>query len=159
MLVDVDVIKQLVEMMVEHDLAEVSIRDGEEQISLKKGQAPQVSSAAVPAASNPLPAPAAQQPAAAEAPPPAKEGQDADAGLVAILSPMVGTFYAAPDPASPPFVKPGDTVSADTVVCVIEAMKVFNEIKAGVAGPIERALVANETPVEYDQTLFLVRPT
>ena len=71
---------------------------------------------------------------------------------------MVGTFYVAPDPSSPPYVKVGDTVTADTAVCIIEAMKVFNEIKSGVAGRIERIMVANETAVEYDQPLFKVHP-
>lgn len=143
--------------MVQHDLAEVSIRDGEEHISLKQGRPPQVTTGGEPIASNPPPAnPSIPAPGAPSA---TQEQQDADAGLVPIPSPMVGTFYTAPDPSSPPFVKRGDPVTPETVVCIIEAMKVFNEIKAGVAGRIERALVANEAPVEYDQTLFLVRPT
>lgn len=153
-MVDVEVIKRLVELMVENELAEVSIRDGEEEISLKKAQAPQIMPAPLPITAIPhLSAPTAVPTAPAK-----EEEEDADDGLVAIPSPMVGTFYAAPDPSSPPYAKVGDPVSADTVVCIIEAMKVFNEIKAGVAGTIERTMVSNETAVEYDQPLFMVRP-
>ena len=152
-MVDVEVIKRLIKLMNEHDLAEVSIRDGEEEISLKKVRAAQAGEAPNPAAAaSPQAAPASASP------PPAQEEQDPDAGLTAVRSPMVGTFYVAPDPSSPPYVKVGDTVTADTAVCIIEAMKVFNEIKSGVAGRIERIMVANETAVEYDQPLFKVHP-
>jgi len=160
-LVDVEIIKHLVELMVENDLAEVSIRNGEDQVCLKRTQASHagdmpVSVSLTPHAAVANPAP----PVPAEAPPPpADEGEDPDADLVAVPSPMVGTFYAASDPSSSQYVKVGDTVTPDTVVCIIEAMKVFNEIKAGVVGVIERTLVANETAVEYDQPLFLVRPS
>ena len=154
-MVDVEVIKRLIKLMNEHDLAEVSIRDGEEEVSLKKALPAPAVEAPVSAAANP--AATATAPAPAAVPPRAQE-EDPDAGLAAIPSPMVGTFYATPDPSSPSFVKVGDTVTPDTVVCIIEAMKVFNEIKAGVAGRIERVLVANETAVEYDQPLFRVRP-
>lgn len=71
---------------------------------------------------------------------------------------MVGTFYAASDPESPPFVKVGDTVGPDTVVCLVEAMKVFNEIKAETSGRITRMLVSNGQAVEYDQPLFAIEP-
>jgi acetyl-CoA carboxylase biotin carboxyl carrier protein len=83
---------------------------------------------------------------------------DADAGLVAIKSPMVGTFYASPDPNSPNFVSEGSKVRDNTVVCIVEAMKVFNEIKADVSGTIVKVLTRNEAPVEYGQPLFMVRP-
>jgi acetyl-CoA carboxylase biotin carboxyl carrier protein len=71
---------------------------------------------------------------------------------------MVGTFYVAPDPDSPPYVQVGAVVHPDAVVCIVEAMKVFNEIKAEVAGTIEKILVKNEQPVEFGQPMFLVRP-
>ena len=152
--------------MVENELAELSIRNGDEHISLKKAQDPRagevpVSVALTPhaVAAVPHPGVAPPAPAPADAPTPTHEDTDPDAGLVAVPSPMVGTLYVAPDPSSPPFVKAGAVVTPDTVVCIIEAMKVFNEIKAGVAGKIERALVANETAVEYDQPLFMVRPS
>ncbi|MCP4592908.1 MAG: acetyl-CoA carboxylase biotin carboxyl carrier protein [bacterium] len=144
--------------MVENDLAEVSIRDGEEEISLKKAQAANAPGPYLQAPMMPPPAVGVPAPAAPLAPPPAREEEDTDSGLVAVPSPMVGTFYAAPDPSSPPFVKAGDSVSPESVVCIIEAMKVFNEIKAGVSGVVEQVLVANETAVEFDQPLFKVRP-
>ena len=78
-------------------------------------------------------------------------------GLTPIKSPIVGTFYASPSPDSAPFVAAGDKVSSDTIVCIIEAMKIMNEIKAEVAGTIEKVLIENGEPVEYGQPLFLVR--
>jgi acetyl-CoA carboxylase biotin carboxyl carrier protein len=105
--------------------------------------------------------PAPPQAAAPLAPPshvsPAAPSEDE--GLVPIKSPMVGTFYSAADPNSPPFVTEGSTVTVNTVVCIVEAMKVFNEIKAEVSGTIARVLVKNEEPVEFGQALYLVRPT
>ncbi len=80
-----------------------------------------------------------------------------DAGLVPIRSPMVGTFYAASDPESKPYVGPGSEVGPESVVCIIEAMKVFNEIKAEMAGTIEKVMVQNAQPVEFGQPLFMVR--
>ncbi len=144
--------------MVENDLTQVSIHDGEEKILLKKAPAPQIAPASVSPGTpaHPLGA-VAPPPGSAGEPPPKTEEEDIDAGLLTVPSPMVGTFYSAPDPSSPPYVKAGDIVTPDAVVCIIEAMKVFNEIKAGVTGRIERVLVANETAVEYGQTLFLVR--
>ncbi len=143
--------------MVENDLTQVSIHDGEEKILLKKAQAPQFTTAPVPMVAPPHPFGSAPALSPAAEPATKAEEEDADAGLLTVPSPMVGTFYAAPDPSSPPYVKAGHIVTPDTVVCIIEAMKVFNEIKAGVTGRIERAVVANETAVEYGQTLFLVR--
>ena len=81
-----------------------------------------------------------------------------DAGLIAIESPMVGTFYSSPNPDAGPFVKVGSSVTPDTVVCIVEAMKVFNEIKAGKSGKIERILVKSGDAVEFGQKLFLIRP-
>ena len=115
---------------------------------LKRGVAlPTTAHAALPVA--PL-----QSTAPAPEPPP-----DENAGLVPIASPMVGTFYAAPDPESPPFVNVGASVGPDTAVCLIEAMKVFNEIKAEVSGTIEKIAVKNAEAVEYGQALFYVRPS
>ena len=81
-----------------------------------------------------------------------------DDGLVAVKSPMVGTFYTAPDPDSATFIKVGQEVSPDTTICIIEAMKVFNEIKAEVAGTVERIVAANGKAVEFGETLILIRP-
>jgi len=148
-------------MMVSNDLVEISLRDGDVEVNLRRpnvnGQV-SISPAEgqLPAQVAPVPTVPAAAPAASSAPPPVEE-EDAD--LVAISSPMVGTFYTAADPDSPPFVTPGSEVHADTVVCILEAMKVFNEIKAEIAGRIERILVKNAQPVEYGQPLFLVRPS
>jgi len=149
---DVKKIKELVQLMVEHDLAEVSLRDGGQEISLRRTAA---ASAVFPP---PVPGhapltPGVEQPPMVEAP-----GVPSDNGLVAIRSPMVGTFYSSQRPDAPPFVQLGSLVGPDTVVCIVEAMKVFNEIKADVAGTVERVLARNEDAVEYGQELFLVRP-
>jgi len=151
-------IRQLVELMVAHDLREIDLREGETRVSVKRG--PEVGQPATIVTAGPVPGAAAPAPAAAPATgePPAEKPAAADEGLVPIKSPMVGTFYAAPDPDSPPYVTVGTEVGPDTVVCIVEAMKVFNEIKAEVAGTIERILVQNEQPVEFGQTMFLVRP-
>jgi len=91
-------------------------------------------------------------------PQPPAAAPPAEAEELFIRSPMVGTFYAAPDPESPPFIKVGDPVNLETVVCLVEAMKVFNEIKAEVAGRVMRVLVNNAEAVEFDQPLFALAP-
>jgi len=150
-LVDLKKIKELVRLMVDNELVEISLRDGAEEVSLKRPglEVP------VAAAGNP----AAAEPQAADAPPPAEGETSPDDGLVPICSPMVGTFYSAPNPDASPYVQVGSQVTADTVVCILEAMKVFNEIKAEVSGTIERLLTQNEQAVEYGQELFSVRPS
>ncbi len=140
--------EKLIALMVENDLSALQYEHGELKIELKRGCAlPTTVLTAAPAA--PL-----QSAVPAPEPPP-----DANAGLVPIASPMVGTFYAAPDPESPPFVSVGATVGPDTAVCLIEAMKVFNEIKAEVSGTIEKIAVKNAEAVEYGQALFYIRPS
>lgn len=156
---DLEHIKTLTDLMVANDLSEIMIRDGENRIVLRRGgkMAPQVvmtpahMQAHAPAQPAPAAAPAAAAPAA-----PALPAQDP--GLVPIKSPMVGTVYVASDPESPAFVKVGDRVNPNTIVCIIEAMKVFNEIKADVSGVIESIEVSNAKAVEYGQVLFKVRP-
>ena len=149
---DIAKVKKLVELMVENDLSSVSLRNGGEEITLKRahqnGEVTSVSAGASVAAVQ-----AAPPPAAAEVP-----ADEPDVDLVAIKSPMVGTAYTAPNPDAAAYVKVGGAVSADSVVCIIEAMKVFNEIRAETSGTIEKMLVTNEEPVEYGQPLFLVRP-
>ncbi len=151
-MIDIDKIRELLELMVEHDLSEIRIREGESMITLRKGPTgePMMMTAA--------PSMVMSQPPATVLPTPAAPPPAVDEGLVPIRSPMVGTFYAASDPESPPFVAIGSEVDVTTTVCVIEAMKVFNEIHAEVAGTIERILVNNEQAVEYGQPLMLVRP-
>ncbi|MEO0630389.1 MAG: acetyl-CoA carboxylase biotin carboxyl carrier protein [Planctomycetota bacterium] len=155
-MIDIRKLKELVRLMVENDLTELDLQDQEETVSLKRGVGGAVMPAyAAPAAPAPVAAPA---PAAADsAPAPASGGSDD--GLVAIESPMVGTFYSAANPDSPPFVSVGESVSADTVVCIVEAMKVFNEIKAEASGTIAKVLVENGAAVEFGQPLFMIKPS
>ena len=175
-MLDIRKLKELIRLMVENELTEIDLKDEKETVSLRRegSQAPvvQVSPApaaspaapapapapaapATPAAPAPAPAPAAPAPAAA----PAAEPSPADtSNLEQITSPMVGTFYSAAKPESPAFANVGDTVTADTTVCIVEAMKIFNEIKAEQSGVIEKVLVSNGDSVEFGQALFLVRP-
>jgi acetyl-CoA carboxylase biotin carboxyl carrier protein len=155
---DIKHIKNLVALMVENDLSRIEIQEGDTRILLRRGHAPVVSAAAPGTAATslapPSAAPGPDNPASA----PAAAVAPAEARGTLIRSPMVGTFYTAPDPESPPFVAVGDLVDPDTVVCLVEAMKVFNEIKAEVSGRITRVLVNNAQAVEYDQPLFEVTP-
>lgn len=143
-------VRQLVELMNEFDMAEVNLRQGDQRIHLRKKQ-DVIASMAPLAVSAPAPAPVTAPTAAA---PPAAPAPAADATY--ITSPMVGTFYAAPNPDSPTFVKVGDRVGPETVVCIIEAMKVFNEIPAECSGKITAVLVEAGAPVEYGQKLFQI---
>jgi acetyl-CoA carboxylase biotin carboxyl carrier protein len=164
-LVDLKKIKDLVQLMVDNDLAEISLRDGAEEVNLKRSG---VGNPVVASASLPPPAVAALPPAGGlpepEAPAPSGPQEKSAASveqegeLLAVRSPMVGTFYSASSPDAPPYVQIGSQVTPDTVVCIVEAMKVFNEIKAEVSGIVERILASNEDPIEYGQELFLVRP-
>ena len=158
-LLDIDKIQQLVAMMVANDLVEISLRDGEEEVTLRR---PNPMAGAVLPASNV--AVDSERPSADATPPVAgalaeADDQTDDDALVHIPAPMVGTLYTAPDPDSSPFVEVGSEVGPDTVVCILEAMKVFNEIKAEIAGTIERILIKNAEAVEYGQPLFAVIPS
>ncbi len=148
---DVRKIRRLVELMKEHDLSEIDLQQGELRIQLRRPNAAAVPMvAAAPAPQRPValpPGPAAAEPAAPAAAP-------QDAHLTVIKSPMVGTYYAAPDPESPPYVKVGDHVGPETTVCIVEAMKVFNQIPAELSGRIVATLVENGAPVEFGQPLF-----
>jgi len=150
-MIDPKTLRSLIKLMVDNDLTELDLRDQDETVTLKRsgdGSFSPVVSA--PAHAAPAPPPPSE-------PAPSVSSATADDGP-AVESPMVGTFYASSDPDSPPFVQVGDKVSPDTVVCIIEAMKVFNEVKAGVSGVIERVLVDNAQPVEFGQKLFAVKP-
>lgn len=149
---EIERIRQLVEMMVANDLMEVTIKHGEEELVLRR---PGPASGAPVAAHPPAMMHAVPMAAPAAAPPvPAAAHDDA---LIRITSPMVGKFYASSSPGAAAFVKVGQEIHPDTVVCIIEAMKVFNEIKAETHGVIEKIYVANEQAVEYGQPLFGVR--
>ena len=147
-------LRELVKLMKENDLCELDLRDKDEQVTLKRPGAEGPVYAAPVAA----PAAAAAAPAAPASPPAPAAGEAEDAGLVKITSPMVGTFYTAASPDAAAFVKVGDAVDKETVVCIVEAMKVFNEIKAETSGKIEKILVENGQAVEFGQPLFLVKP-
>lgn len=149
-MIDLKKLEKLINMMADNDLTEIELDDGTEKVQLKRGSASAPVQVVAPA---PAPAPTAA-PAAASAPAPAAGAPAPAAAGPTIDSPMVGTFYSASNPDTPAFVKPGDSVSADTVVCIVEAMKVFNEIKAEKAGKIKSVLVENGDAVEFGQALF-----
>ncbi|MBN2581288.1 MAG: acetyl-CoA carboxylase biotin carboxyl carrier protein [Pirellulales bacterium] len=151
---DVRKIRRLVELMKEHELSELDLQQGEVRIQLRRA------GPAVTAGAPPAPGTYTAAPAAAAAPPAAAESAPAadDSRMVLIKSPMVGTFYAAPDPEAPAFVKVGDHVGPETTVCIVEAMKVFNQIPAEVSGKIVAVLVENGQSVEFGQSLFRVDP-
>ena len=154
-MIDIRKLKELVKLMVANDLTELDLRDPEEQVTLRRPNQ-WSTTAAAPGAAAPVAAPVA---AVAPVATPAVEATPADdAGLVAIPCPMVGTFYAASSPDADSFVTVGATVDTDTVVCMVEAMKIFNEIKADCNGTIERVCVGNGDAVEFGQDLFMVRP-
>ena len=164
-MIDIRKLKELVRLMVANELTELDLRDSEEQVTLRRGAAagPPVAThshaVATPASVHAAPTPAATPVGAATGAPGAETPAPEDDGLHTIASPMVGTFYAAANPDSGPFVRVGSTVELDTVVCIVEAMKIFNEIKAECAGTIEKVLVSNSEPIEFGQVLFLVRPS
>ena len=156
---DVERIRQLVEMMKEHDLNEVSLKHGDRRIRLRRKDEPAPGVVSAPAAAPPgvMPAVAAAPvPAAAPATPtPPAEAVDGD-NISVVTSPMVGTFYSKPNPNAETYVKVGDHVEADTIVCVVEAMKMFNEIPAGISGKVVAVLVKNEEAVDVNKPLFKV---
>lgn len=124
------------------------------------GHAPAMAMPSMPA-SAPAAAPAAAAPPAsdAKATPPVEAAPANDASLIEVKSPMIGTFYRSSGPDKPAFVKVGDTIAKGDVVCIVEAMKLFNEIESEVSGEIVKVLIDDSTPVEYDQVLFLVDPS
>jgi acetyl-CoA carboxylase biotin carboxyl carrier protein len=150
-------IKDLVGLMSRHDLTEIDLREGSVRIRLRRGAGGTVTPAPAPVANS---APAASAAAPTPAPGAAKPEPEAKPAknLVAIKSPTPGTFYSAPTPDSEPFVRVGTRVTPTTVVCLIEAMKIFNEITADTSGVVTEILVENQQPVEYGQPLFNVDP-
>ncbi len=154
-MIDIRKLKELVKLMVENDLTELDLQDKEETVALRRGH-PGTVYAGQPVVHA---APAAHAPSYSSGDAPgSSDAEDSDDGLIAIESPMVGTFYSAPNPDSDVFVKVGDSISSDSVVCLVEAMKVFNEIKAETNGTITKCLVETGQAVEFGQKLFLVKP-
>ncbi len=145
---DVNKVRELIELMEQHDLNEVDLKQSDQRIRLRRGGQPVLQSAAVPASPVAAPAVAAAVPVAAE-----KMGDD---NHDLILSPTIGTYYSRPKPDAKDFVKVGDKVTPDTIICLVEAMKMFNEIPAGVSGTIVEILVNSEDPVHVDMPLFKI---
>ena len=169
-MIDIRKLKELVRLMVDNDLSELDMKDQQETVTIKRGPAggtvvnhqPVIYNGAGGGAGT-APAPS-HRPAATSSEESGESDNGAAAvpadttGLVAIESPMVGTYYSSPNPDAGPFVGVGASIGPDSVVCLIEAMKVFNEIKAAKTGKVERILVKNGEAVEFGQKLFLVRP-
>ena len=163
-MLDIEKIRELVDMMVANDLVEISLREGDKEVSLRRPNErvhphliglPSIPGGPMSVNTNPQSIAAAALPVDGGKRSESRE----EPALIEIGAPMVGTFYASPDPNSPIFVQEGSVVRPGTVVCLLEAMKVFSEIKAEVSGTIQRVLVKNMEPVEYGQPLFLVRPS
>ena len=156
-------LKELIEFLIEKDIAEFELERGDVKVRIKRaGEAPAPHATpfiAVQAAPPPVADVAGSpivQPAAAAAPKAAPPPEDEK--LHTVRSPIVGTFYESPSPGSPPFVKAGDQVTVGQVLCIVEAMKLMNEIESDVAGEVVKKLVANGQPIEYGQELFAIRP-
>jgi acetyl-CoA carboxylase biotin carboxyl carrier protein len=154
-------LKELIEFLIEKDIAEFELERGDVKVKIKRAAEPSHAAAsdsrfiAVPVASAPIPAAAPAAARADLAPPHAPEPEE---GLHIVKSPIVGTFYESPSPGSPPFVKVGDALEVGQVLCIVEAMKLMNEIECDMAGELVKKLVANGQPIEYGQELFVLRP-
>ena len=155
---DVNLLEQLVRLMSANDLSTVDLRDGDKRVVLKRGaDVVHYSGAPMSAGGHGTSsgAPASQPPAQA---PGSSAADAAEAKLIPIKSPMVGTFYAAPKQGEKPYVSVGSVVNEESDVCIIEAMKVFNVIKAETSGAIARVLIQDGQPVEHGTVMFLVKP-
>ena len=158
---DIRKVKKLIELLEESNIDEIEIKEGEESVRISRNAAqpvvappPASYAAPVPAApAAPPPAPAVQ---AAPEPTPAPAAAPAATSGHVVKSPMVGTFYRAPSPSSPSFAEVGQSVKVGDVICIVEAMKMMNQIEADKAGTIEAILVENGEPVEFDQPLFSI---
>lgn len=161
---DVKDIKRLLDALAASDVREFSYETGDYKLTLRRGQEPvvadhAVANAVVPTAA--LVAAAQGTPVVAEPPGRPTEAEPTprhDDTLVDVIAPIVGTFYSAPSPDAPPYVKVGDRVKTGAVLCIIEAMKLMNEIEAETTGVVREVLVGNEEPVEYGQVLFRIEP-
>jgi acetyl-CoA carboxylase biotin carboxyl carrier protein len=156
-------LKELIEYIVEKDIAEFELERGDVKVRIKRAapeaQTPEPRFAAVPhAPAGAGAAPPIASPVATSVPSPAPAAPaEEEPGLHIIRSPIVGTFYESPSPGAPPFAKAGDTISVGQVLCIIEAMKLMNEIESDYAGELVKTFVSNGQPVEYGQPLFTVR--
>jgi acetyl-CoA carboxylase biotin carboxyl carrier protein len=159
---DIEDLKQLIEFLKEYQIAEFDLDRGDLKIRLKFNQQATAQAGLGDLARLLSTAPqsaahaAAVPQAAAAAPPPVKQ-EDPDAGLHIVKSPIVGTYYGSPSPGAAPFVAPGDRVEKGQVICIVEAMKLMNEIESDAAGEIVKCLVSNGQPIEFGQPLFSIR--
>ncbi|MEX2502735.1 MAG: acetyl-CoA carboxylase biotin carboxyl carrier protein [Trueperaceae bacterium] len=161
---DVKEIKKLLDAVAAAEISELTVETGDTRINIRRG--PAFEATAVPQATVPTPAPApgpsaaAPEPTASPTPPAPDDGGTPapETHLTEVTAPIVGTFYASATPDGEPYVKVGDHVEAGTVLCIIEAMKLMNEIEAETAGTVRDVLVRNEEPVEYGQVLFRIDP-
>lgn len=147
---DISRLRELIELMQEHELSEVDLKQAEQRIRLRRGPDGVPVTYSAPAHVAP-PATAAAAAGGASAP-------EADDNSLYILSEAVGTFYSRPKPDKPTFVKVGDQVNEDTIVCLIEAMKLFNEVPAGVSGTVKEILVKDGDPIDHGMKLFRIEP-
>jgi len=159
-------IRELIEFLKEQDIAEFELERGDVKVRIKRGAeavvVPETRYVAMPtstpANSTPAAASAGDAPAPSVAATPVKEAAPEES-LHLVKSPIVGTFYESPSPGAPPFVKPGDKVGLGQVICIVEAMKLMNEIESDVAGEVVKMLVDNNQPIEYGQALYAIRPS
>jgi len=157
-------LRELIEFLIEKDITEFELERGDIKVRVKRGGEVQYVAAqvaAVPlsgAESATQPRPASGASTAAQAAPPSKAASEEE-GLHLVRSPIVGTYYDAPSPGAPPFVKPGDSVQVGQILCIIEAMKLMNEIEADAAGEVVKKFVQNGQPVEYGQPLYGLKAT
>lgn len=156
---DIEELRQLMELMEKHEVTELKLQQDDAKYVLRRGPQGVVAMPAAAPAPVALPATVATPAATASAATaPASAPAAADEGLVEVKSPTVGTFYQSPSPGDPPFVKVGDQVGKETVVCIVEAMKVMNQIPAETSGTIAKILLSDGDAVQYGQALFLVKP-
>jgi len=157
-------LKELIDFLIERDIAEFELERGDVKVRVKRGANAAHATvthhaAAIPHVAASVPVTHAHVPTPPVSTPPPQAPPAAEEELHTVKSPIVGTFYESPAPGAPPFVKPGDAVQAGQVLCIIEAMKLMNEIEADVNGEVVKRLVNNGQPVEYGQPLFAIRPT
>lgn len=158
---DIKQIQELIKFVSRSGVNEVAIEEKDFKITIKTNQAPTVINASVPVQQQPVvqaAAPVAAPAPVAAAPVAAAPKADENANYVTIKSPMIGTFYRSSSPDKPSFANVGDEIAPGKVLCIVEAMKLFNEIESEISGRIVKVLVDNASPVEYDQPLFLVEP-
>ncbi|HEX8985345.1 MAG TPA: acetyl-CoA carboxylase biotin carboxyl carrier protein [Bryobacteraceae bacterium] len=155
-------IRELIKVVSETGIAEIEVREGDSRVRIRRVLRPQLHSIAAPGTGMAAPSETAEAATVA-----ATTGEVSEAGgseplgdpsLVTVKSPIVGTFYESPSPGSPNFVKPGDSVKPGDVLCIIESMKLMNEIEAEIAGTVMTKFVNNAQPVEYGEALFAIRP-